>query len=184
MAGVILFLLGSAVLIQQVLPKGSIARGIPTVIALCCAVAVLWGARAVNQRIVFPRGGYVEPRHYPASRFISVTFLALVVVLGILVIAWPEHQPNLESRFIVPGFAIAFAILCLAAGWKQKSTSMILFGVCLTGVAPLLWWIPGDDYERMSGLQVVMGTALAVAGAVRLRSFLRANPKPVEPTNE
>jgi hypothetical protein len=153
-------------------------------IALCCAGAVLWGARNLKQCIVFPRGGYVEPRPRPALRFSFAATIALAAALGILAIAWPGHQPHLESRLIAPGFAIAFAILSLAAGWKQKSTSMMWFGVYLVGVAQLLWWIPGSNYARMSWLQVIVGASLAMAGAVRLRSFLRANPRTVEPTNE
>src|SRR5258708_9663963 len=68
--GLIFFFLGSAVLIQQRLPKGFMAQEMPQWIATCCCLAVLLGARALKRRIVFPRGGYVELRPRPAFRFI------------------------------------------------------------------------------------------------------------------
>jgi hypothetical protein len=184
LAGLVFFFLGGGVLIQQMLPKGSITQEIPKWISLCCVGAVLWGARNLKQRIVFPRGGYVEPRVRPALRFMFAASLAVAAALGILAIAWPGHQPHLDSRLIAPGFAIAMAILCLAAGWKQKSTSMVWFGIYLAGFAPLLWWMPGSNYERISWLQVGIGVPLAIAGAIRIRSFLKWNPIPVGPTNE
>jgi hypothetical protein len=183
-AGLGFFFLGGGVLIQQMFPKGSMTQESPKLISLGCVGAVLWAARNLKQRIVFPRGGYVEPRVRPAIRFMFAASVAVAAALGILAIAWPGHQPHLESKLIAPGGAIAFAILCLAAGWKQKSTPMMLFGVYMAGLAPLLWWMPVSNYERLSWLQVGAGAPQAVAGAVRLRNFLRANPTPVEPTNE
>jgi hypothetical protein len=182
--GLIFALLGSSVLIQQVLPKGFIAQETPRWIAICCAGAVLLGARAVKQRIVFPRGGYVQPLPHPALRFMRVASFAAVVAVAIFAMTWPGRLPHAESRLIEPGFAMAFAIICMATGWQQKSRSIMGFGAYLVGLAPLLW-ILESGYERGSWFEVGVGAPLAVAGEIRLRSFLKANPKPVETaTNE
>jgi hypothetical protein len=183
-SGLIWILLGSSALIRQVFPQGLVAQEMPKWIGICCAVAVLLGARALKQRIVFPRGGYVEPRVQPASRFVYLFSFAAMVALAIFAIARPGHLPPLDSRFIPSAFAICFAILCLAGSWHQKHAPMMWFGVYFVGLATLLWWTPGNNYERMSVLEVGAGLPLAVAGALRLRSFLKVNPRPVEPTNE
>jgi hypothetical protein len=192
--GLIVFFFGSSVLIQQVLPKGFIAQELPGWIAICCAGAALLGARALKRRIVFPRGGYVEPRPHPAVRFVVVACVAVLVAVVILPMAWLRRLPHTESRLVEPGLAIFLAILYLASVWQKKSTSkmkgfkkstsMMGFGVYLAAIAPLLWWLPVGNYERGAWLQVAIGAPLAVAGAIRLRSFLKANPRPVETTNE
>jgi hypothetical protein len=175
-----IFLLGSGVLIQHVLPKGFMAE-IPEWIAICCAGAALLGARALMQRIVYPRGGYVEPRARPVVMFINVVYGAVLTALAIFPIAWPGRLPH--ERLVEPGFAIVFAIECLVYGWKRKSTSMMWFGVYLAAIAPMLW-IPERCDERFAWLEVAAGPPLAVIGAIRLRRFIKANPRPVETTNE
>lgn len=183
MGGVIFVVLGTTVLIQQVLLEGPIAQLITQWTGILCAGAVLWGARALRRRIVFPRSGYAEPRVTPASRFLFWGPMAAAVALGIFAIAMPGHLPHMESRLIAPGFGILFAILLLAAGWRQRSALTMWFGVYFIALARLLWWIPGTSYELMAALQVGAGIPLAVFGALRLRSYLKGNPMPVEPVN-
>lgn len=182
--GLIWFFLGSSVLVQRVLPKALTDRQLPVWIAIGCAAAAMLAARALKQRIVFPRGGYVQPRSRPAARSTLVAGIALVVAFGIIAIIWPDRVPRMESRLMAPGFALAFAIICLVSGWRQSSSAMMLFGVYLACLAPILGWMPLNNYERMSCLEVGAGVPLAVAGAVRLRSFVRANPRQVGTTNE
>jgi hypothetical protein len=181
--GVFFCFFGSSDLIQQVLPKGFIAQEIPGWIAICCAGAALLGARALKRRMVFPRGGYVEPRLNPTVRFISAATVVALVALAIFAMAWPGRLPHMESRLVEPGLAIFGGILCLASGWKTKSKSAMWFGVYLVGLAPLLR-MPERGIERMAWLEVGGGAPLAVAGAIRLRRFLKANPRPMETTNE
>jgi hypothetical protein len=174
-------ILGTSVLIQPAFPTtGSWIGG-------CCAGAVLLGARVLKQRIVFPRGGYVELRTRPALLFILLSCFAAAVALPIFAIMWPESlrwvTGIMESRLIDPGFAIGFAIICLASGWREKSTLMMWFGFYLLCLAPLLWWVPVNNYERGAWLKVGVGAPLTLAGIVRLRSFLKANPRPVEMAN-
>lgn len=183
MGGAIFFLLGSSGLVEQVLPKGFIAQEILKWIAICCCCGVLLGTRALKQRIVFPRGGYVELWPRPSVKVAIVAFVAGLAVIAITPLGWLGHQPHMESRFEEPGFAIVAAIMCLVSGWKTKNTSMMGFGVYLAVIAPLLW-IPEHERERSAWLEVGVGAPLAVAGAIRLRRFLKANPRPMDTTNE
>jgi hypothetical protein len=183
MGGVIFVVLGTTVLIQQVLLKGPVAQLITQWMGIFCAGAVLWGARALRRRIVFPRSGYAEPRVTPGSRFSFWGPMVVTVAFGIFAIAMPGHFPHMESRLIAPGFGILFAILLVADGWRLKSALRMWFGVYFIALARLLWWMPGTSYELMAALQVGAGIPMAVFGALRLRSYLKANPMPVELVN-
>jgi hypothetical protein len=127
------------------------------------------------QKLVFPRGGYVE---LPASR--RRYWSAVAASLAILAVGLIWRLRSFEMRFIWPAFAAVFAAVALASGLQEKIRPMVWFGVYLLCLAPLLWWIPGGNYERGSWLEVGVGLPVAVFGAIRLRSFLRANPIPVQ----
>jgi hypothetical protein len=186
MSGVVFSLLGSVVLIRHWLPKEFLAQETPQWIAIAGAATVLLGAKTLRQRFVFPRGGYVEPLPRPEFRFTLIAFFVVAAALTILASAWPGYLRSIQSRLIAPGFAVVGASICLLSGWKQKSAPLVWLGVYFLCLAPLLWWIPipMNSYERMSCLEVGVGIPLAVAGAVRLRRFLKTNPKPAESTNE
>jgi hypothetical protein len=129
MSGLIFVVLGTTVLIQQVLVKGPVAQLITQWMGVFCAGAVLWGVRALRRRIVFPRSGYAEPRVAPVSRFLFWGSMAAIVALGIFAIAMPGQLQHMDNRLIAPGFGILFAILLLATGWRQKSALMMWFGI-------------------------------------------------------
>ena len=109
--------------------------------------------------------------------------VAFVAALILILIFGPMRLPYMGSRFREPGLAIAFAVKCLAAGRQQKSTSRMVFGFYLAGLAPLLW-IPESSNERFAWLEVGLGAPAAVAGAIRPGNFLKANPRRLETTNE
>ena len=182
--GLVFFFLGSSIVIQRGLPATFLAQELPHWIALCCAGAILWGQQALKRRMVFPRAGYAEPLPQPAGRPVLIGSLAMVAVIGIVGLMWQTRMPHLTSVLIEPGFAVAFAILCLGSGIQQKSPVMMWFGVYFVCLAPVLWWMPVSNYERGGWLQVGAGVPVAVAGAVQLKRFLKANPKPVETVNE
>ena len=140
--GAVFLILGSSSLIEHALPNRFVLQEILGWIATCCAAAALLCARSLKQRIVFPRGGYVEPRLSPAFRFIRITSLAAILLLAIFEMAWPGRLPRLpllESRLAEPGLAVFGGIVFLASGWQQKSMPVMGFGAYLAGLAPLLW---------------------------------------------
>jgi hypothetical protein len=184
-SGLIFFFLGSSILIQRLLPRTPLYMLTVSYTGTCCTIAVLLAIAAIKRKMVFPRGGYVVP----LGRALRSLYLGLTVLFGVAICAFVRATPRdrfdlLESRLVWPGFAIVFAVICLSAGRQQKNASQIYFGVYLVCLAPLLWWLPVSTYEQSACLQVAAGAPLAVAGAVRLRRFFRANPMPPEPLNE
>jgi len=177
--GLIFFFLGGAVLLRSVLPSTHLAREGTQFLGIACCAMVLWLSKRFNERLVFPRGGYVE-LPTPRRRYWS----AIAASIAIVVVGLIWRLRSLEIRFIWPGFALVFAAIALAEGIQRKNRPAIWFGVYLLCLAPVLWWIPGGNYERGSWLEVAVGLPVAAFGAIRLRNFLKANPVPVENTNE
>jgi hypothetical protein len=175
--GLIIFLLGASDLVQHFLPVTFAAQEAPGWLAICGAVAVLWGAKMLNERVVFPRGGYVEV----LRQTWSLTDIALVV--GLITFILLIHLASPEGRLMAPGFAILFAIIALASGLRDKSAPVTCFGVYLLCVAPVLWALPITRVEQDALLEVGAGAPLAVGGAFILRRFLNANPKRPEMAN-
>jgi hypothetical protein len=183
--GLVFFIIGSSFLIQRLLP--TTAQYVLSVqwVGIGCCVAVFLGAAAIKRRMVFPRGGYVEPLGRTTRWLSFIVFVLVAVAIWVFARARALHRFDLpDSSLLWPGFAILFAVICLYGGWQQKSAGMIRFGVYLTCLAPLLWWLPANNnYERSACFQIAAGAPMAVA-AVRLRRFLRANPTPLEIRNE
>ncbi|HEY1240771.1 MAG TPA: hypothetical protein VGF16_09455 [Bryobacteraceae bacterium] len=176
--GLVFLLLGCSILIQRILPRSFVAQEAPKWTAICCCVAALWLAKLIKQRAVFPRGGYVEPQPHRKTR-ILVWFAVFAVVISVPV-AGLGRLPFLESRFLWPAFAMAAAILGLVTGWRQGTPSMMWFGLYLICLAPLLWWLPVDNYERWAWAQIALGVPITIGGAIRLKRFLKAHPLPLE----
>jgi hypothetical protein len=183
-AGLVFIILGGGAFIQQLLPKASVERLVLQWVGVCCSGAVFWRANVLRRRIVFPRGGYVVPRVQPSSRAILWGGLVVAVGVGIFAVALPGRLHLIDSRYVAPGFAICFAICCVVAGRRQNSAPIMWCGLYFVGLAPLLWWMPGNSYERMSALQLAGGILSAGAGALTLRRYIKSNPLLTEPKDE
>jgi hypothetical protein len=172
-SGLTFFLLGAS----DLLPATFGAQEALQWLAICGAVAALWGAKMLKERVVFPRGGYVGllPRKWSLSDFAAVAICVILII--------STHLASSE-RLQVPGFAIAFALIALVCGWRDKSSLMTCFGVYLLCLAPVLWLLPITHLQQDALLEVGAGAPLAVGGAFILRRFVKANPKRLETSNE
>jgi hypothetical protein len=173
--GLTFFFLGLSALLPAVLPHSFVAQEAPkwAAIALCCGGA--WISRRLQQRYVFPRGGYVEVR---TNRLPGAIAAAVVVVL-----LWRFHQ-LITERLLWPAFALVFAAISLAEGIRRKHAAAVCFGIYMVGIAGFLWWVPGNNYERSGWGEMGVGLPLALYGAFRLRAFLNANPLPRDNAHE
>ncbi len=186
MSGLVFFISGSFALVQSQLMRTPEYRDYALVVqyaGLCCTVAVIWGVTGLKRRMVFPRGGYVELSDRKRRIAMTVGVVLASMVLTLMLFRWPETRPYLDGRLIAPAFAIIFAVIFLSSLWKERCLSMLGFGLYLLGLAPVLWWMPGNSYERMSALFAAGGLPLAITGAIQLRRFLRTNPVVVETPN-
>ena len=178
-AGSCLFLLGASDLLRRILPQTDLAQQGIKWLAICVVVAVLWGTHSIKDRVVSPRGGYVEPAHpkWLLSLLLPALVVPLVLVYAFTPVGSPPDPNFIDNRLIVPGFAVLFAVMSLYYGRMRKMP--LLYGIYLMCLALLIWWLPLSTIERFGLLQTGACGPLAVFGAMRLRAFLKANPKPV-----
>jgi hypothetical protein len=181
-SGLVFSLLGASTLIRSHIHLNFALDMTITLGAFALCGFAFWFARRVKQRAVFPRGGYVVVQRPRANRIALGIFLILSLLMLVRALMF-YPPPRMDSRLIWPGFAIAFALFCVGEGWQQKSSFMILFGIYFSLLAPLLWWLPADNYERSGAMQAAAGIPLAIFGALRLRKYLKLNT-PAEPIDE
>lgn len=179
------FLLGSAELLQRILPQTDLAQQGIKWLALCFVVAMFWGMRSIKDRVVSPRGGYVELESAHPKWLLWLLLPALLVSLVLVYALNPVGNPSGHTfldndKLIVPGFAVLFGVISLYEGRMRKMP--VLFGIYMGCLALLIWWLPLSATERFGLLQSGTGGPLAIFGAMRLRAFLKANPKPVDLT--
>jgi len=174
--GLIFSLLGVSDLLQRFLPERSVAQEAPKLLATCGVVAVLWGSKALKERVVLPRGGYAEVLPRKCSR-LEIAAAATIMIFTVFLMKF-------EDRLLFPGFAVLFAVITLGYGWRNKSSLVVCFGVYLLCLAPVLWLLPITHLQQAALLEVGVGAPLAVGGAFILRRFLKANPKRLETSNE
>ena len=177
-AGSGFFLLGSADLLQRILPQADLAHMGIKWLAIFLAGAVLWSARCIKDRIVSPRGGYVEPAQ--PRWLLPALLMLLILVYSTAQIGNPPDHDFIDNRLVVPGFAVLTGVLALYHGRMRKLP--VLFGIYMVCLALLIWWLPLSTTERFGLLESGTGGPLAVYGAMRLRAFLKANPGPVDLT--
>ena len=186
-SGLVFFTLGVFALVESKLMASPEYRDYGLVVqyaGLCCTGAVLWGISAIGRRMVFPRGGYVQLSHPNRRWRVAVGAVVVSAGLTLIVSRWPEARLYLDSRLLAPSFAVVFAAICLASFLKERRVGTMGLGLYLLFLAPVLWWIPGGSYERMSAFSAAVGLPLAVTGAWRLRRFLKAHPLGAATPNE
>jgi hypothetical protein len=175
-------LLGTATLLQRILPQTDLAQQGIMWLAICFVVAMAWGTRSIKDRVVSPRGGYVEPAH--PKWLLWFALLSLLAPLVLVYVFFPDGGSlgldPLHSRLLVPGFAVLFGAGSFYEGRKRKIPLLLAYGIYLMCLALLIWWLPLSPTERFGLLQSGAGGPLAVFGAMRLRAFLKANPKQVD----
>jgi hypothetical protein len=156
------------------LPKGSLLRMLVPLAWLAVILVLKWGLKALKERLVSPRGGYVVlaesgkmARASAAALFIL--FVAAFTILG------PLGRPSGK----IPGLALAlFFSACFLVGWVQTRLPHMLV---LAGI-PLVTetWIYRNSLS-FSGtiflLLATLGGVMVLSGTLRLWRFLKANPR-------
>jgi hypothetical protein len=174
MGGLVFSLLGGSALIRQALPLEY--KMIPMMVGIGCATLVSLGALALNRRVVFPRGGYVEPRD-PELGLRELIYMALPLAgIGLLFVILKAFTTRSWAELSGTVFAIGFAAVIAAFGWKMKRPSAYWFAGYTLCLGAFLFQLR-VPYMSMSALQLGLGAPLAMIGAARLRRFLKANPR-------
>jgi hypothetical protein len=160
----------------------------------CVSLGGMWAIKRLKEQVIAPRAGYVALRE-PAvrvrvtssgkavslpSRRILMTVIALACSVGVYLLVvnsgWWMENPRQWSWMIGPLFALAAAIYILwAVSRFDVPRYLWLAGLALI-LAVWLFWTRAP-FERTTVVLAWLGGGLAVMGAIRLKSFLRENPR-------
>ncbi len=168
------------------LPRGPLMDFVRTfgAQALCLAImlSIFGGFKRLKARITFPRTGYVAlPK--PSTKYRTWYFVAALALFGVTVGLTGVRSPQMDllSAMAVPVFAFFFAGCLLGGGFRYKQASMLWEGLLtLLFAAGLEGFTDLRGIKGVGALMIMAGISMAIFGAFRLRSFLRANPRPHE----
>ena len=185
--GVGLLIMGASDLALRLYPRSiAVGGGLPFLAMPCWIAAALWGWRVLRRRAL-TIGGFVEPpgSWWPAPAgeksawwpFVPVAAFPVAIALFLLMI--PGHAPSVAHGLIEPGYTICVALAVLLEGYRRKGPLLIVFAAYLLCLARLQWSL--RDTPNLLVLTIGAGAPVAIAGAIRLRSVLKANPPTPSP---
>ena len=175
-AGVLVLLLGTAVVAEQLWPSlrgvSAWAGVIGAAVLLVLTKPLTSGLARLRARWVYPRVGYVKLRG-PSSLRTAAVLAVSVVVAGAMAFlvarsaGWQALKPLLMGVTYAAGAALLWARLGL-----RRLAVYALLTLLAGGLAQ--WWLPGDLGAGL--VMVVAGLSWIVGGSLLLWALLR---KPV-----
>jgi len=176
MLGLLFVLMGGGSLAKLALPRWLSLDLLTSALTVAGALGLVWGFKKAKERITFPRCGYValpQPTRMSRAAMFAM-FAAFGVIFTLLMTQF--------NRMTVPVSALVFALILTAPGLRVKGLRMIWEGVLtLLFGAFLFWFIDLDGSRGLMALTGMIGAAMVIIGAVRLRNFLKSNPLAQEP---
>ena len=150
--------------------------GVPLVWAL--AIVIMSRTyKTLKERIIAPRGGYVALRE-PRKTVRVVGAVLVASLMAVAALAFPL-APILTRWGTVASLVLAGVwAACFVIGGIQGRQPHMLVLACVPLLVGL--WIYLDNPSFMESsfrLCSIQGGALALSGAIRLRKFLKANPR-------
>lgn len=184
MLGLNSLLVGAIFLIAFLLPKDT-AFGrnyifIAQILWGCCIFGMRWGVKALRAKVTFPRGGYVD---VPNPR-LAIWTLRILRVAGAVLVTVILSQILMRSgtsweRFAVPLVALTMAVALGVSGWRYQLPYMLWLALCSLALGVCVY-----QFQRggagICWMLIGLGTAMTLAGAVRLRGFIVSHPRLLE----
>lgn len=186
-AGLLFSIMGASYLVQPFRPGMFTAIEAAKWFVLFPLFAVMmWGRRALKRRFA---GGFIEPTGswWPAQReklSREWSFVSLAVVVAFFLVFLVEvavRGMDFDRRWLGAGFAVCIALQVLMEGCTRRSALLIAFAAYLLCLAGIEWQLPAA-IDRFAVMEAGAGAPWAIAGAIRLRSVLKANPATPSPS--
>jgi hypothetical protein len=171
--GVLWTVWGALWLIGTALPRGMAHTCfwlvVPPVLA-CSGFFGNWTLRRLKERITLPRAGYARLKQPPA-------WAKAIVALAILAVVF---APVGDTERTLPPLVLAVVSLgLLSEGGRARNGRQLVLAVISLGLGVWLWRT-GAGWIGLNWAFLWLGVAAMVTGALRLRRFLRENPKVAE----
>jgi len=137
---------------------------------LAVMLSILWGFKKLKARVTFPRGGYVAlPKPTKMSR---ICMFALYAVFAVIF-----HFTFTLGDTAVPVATVIFAVGLAVLGLQIKLARIAWEGVLTLGIGVYLYWFTALKGSQGGAVLIGMvGSSLAIIGALPFRRFLKAHP--------
>jgi hypothetical protein len=136
-------------------------------------LAMVLTLKKMRTRLIFPRTGYVVFRPAPSRIWIFVAFQGLAAAMSVGAVYWRSGWPDLSLAW-GPGFGFVFALILLWCGVAYRLPHF----VWLAGLSLLLGAVTFAARAKIDGMlwvMAVVGVAMALDGACRMKRFLRTH---------
>jgi hypothetical protein len=175
--GVLWMTWGGLWLIGTALPRGMAYTCFWLVVPPALACFGIFGNRTLQrlkERVTYPRAGYVRLKKPPA-------WVGVIVVLGLsLTVAAAVLGFVSDSENILPPLVLAVVSLgLLGEAVRGLNGRLLMLSMISLGLGVWLWRAAAG-WTGLSWAFLWLGIAGLALGALRLRIFLRENPKPAE----
>ena len=142
---------------------------VPPVLA-CSGFVGNWTLRRLKERITLPRAGYARFKQPPA-------WAKVIVALAILAVVFAPVGDTESTR---PPLVMALVSLgMLREGGRARNGRFLILAAISLGLG--VWvWRTRAGWIGLTWAFLWLGAAALVTGALRLRRFLRENPKVAE----
>ena len=176
--GLLWIVWGGAWLFGQSLPKGGASQMywmFAPVLLVVTGLASTWAVRKLKARITFPRTGYVEWKEPTRTHRLGAAALAIAAGAAIAGLAVARRRVDGFAPLAAPALGVLLSLGFVGASVTQRAPHLLVLG----GVALALGVAFGRvdaGWEAMNWLFVALGAVTALAGALRLRLFLKRNP--------
>ena len=180
--GLLWMIWGGAWLAGERIPRGTVYNVfwllVPALLALS-GVALNWATRALKARITFPRTGYVAWREPSQALRFAAAALAMATAAILAAVAVKARSDGGSSELAAPILSVILSLAFLVTAVRQHAPHYLALAGVAVALGLLLWkWNAG--WESANWLFVIIGSASAGIGIVRLMLFLRAHPRRAE----
>ena len=177
MMGVLWTTWGGLWLIGTALPRGMAHTSFWLAVPLALACSGIFGNRTLQrlkERITYPRAGYVQLKPPPA--WVG----AIVALVSLLALATVVFGFVRDSENTLPPLVLAVVSLgLLGEAVHGLNGRLLILSMISLGLG--VWvWRTNAGWAGLNWAFFWLGLASLVVGALRLRRFLRENPKVVE----
>ncbi len=147
---------------------------IAPLLQIACCLGMAAALRRLRAKLIFPRTGYVIFRPEKSRTWAMLVAFAVVVGIALSAMFWRAHSADI-GRFAGPAFALVLAA-CFVLGGITYTLPHLIWLAGWSLVLGAATYVTGAKTEGAMWVMVGIGVAMAVSGAIRLRSFLRTHP--------
>jgi hypothetical protein len=147
---------------------------VPPVLA-CSGLFAQRALQRLKERITYPRAGYARIKRPP--QWVRLTVL-VVLMMAMSAVIYTGFWKNIESTappLVVAALALAFLVMAL----HSRNGRLLILSLIAAGLG--IWiWRSQAGWMGLNWTFLWLGLVALLLGGLRLRRFLRENPKVAE----